>query len=70
MTKTISLRVSPDVDRRIRLLSAVLGTTRSDFIRSALDEKMSETMLNLASLECREILTKFSNLLEAINENT
>ena len=39
--KTISLRVSNEYDRRIRLAAAACDLNRSDFIREAVDAKLS-----------------------------
>jgi predicted DNA-binding protein len=40
--KVISLRVSPEYDRKIRVTAARLDMTRSDFIRAAIDAKLAE----------------------------
>ena len=39
MTKTLSLRVTSEYDRSIRILAAMLDMNRSDFIREALEKR-------------------------------
>ena len=41
--KTISLRISPDFDRKVRVEAAKNDMDRSTFIREALAEKLVET---------------------------
>ena len=41
-TKTISLKVSEEFDRRLRIVAAQLDQNRSEFIRETLKAKIAE----------------------------